>query len=109
MDIDVARRIIGNDDLSDDDVSALLLRAQKLAKNQHYWKPDDDPEKVELERFYERYEYEIYDIAKEVYSSNSRGGLKEFSELGVTRKWGGSGSETVSLALAAIPPKTYVV
>ena len=108
MDINTARTIIGNDSLTDDDVSALLLRAQKLAVNQRYWKPDDNPEKAELERFYDRYEFEIYDIAREVYSSNSRGGLKQFSELGVTRIWGGSGSETVNAAISAIPPKTYI-
>lgn len=108
MDINTARTIIGNDSLTDDDVSALLLRAKRLAKNQHYWGPDDEPGEVELERFYDRYEFEIYDIAKEVYSSATRGGLKQFSELGVTRVWGGSGSETISRAISAIPPKTYV-
>ncbi len=109
MDLTTARTIIGDSSLSDDEVSVLLLRAKKLAKNQHFWHSEDNPTDDELEGFYERYEFEIYDIAKSISQSDARGGLKEFSELGVTRKWGESGTESVNASVEAIPPKTYIV
>lgn len=109
MDLNTAKTIIADDTLSDDEVSVLIQRAQKLAKNQHFWKNDDNPTDAELEAFYARYEFEIYDIAKEVRSAASRGGLKEFSELGVTRKWGETGAESINTAVSAIPPKTYIM
>ena len=108
MDIKTAKTIIGDTALTDETVSALILKAQKLAKNQHFWHPDDNPSDPELERFYDRYEFEIYDIAKEIYSSDSRDGLTSFSELGVSRTWGKTGKESVSAAVASIPAKTYV-
>lgn len=108
MDLKTARTIIGDSSMSDDEVSALILKAQKLAKNQHFWHPDDNPTDDELNGFYDRYEFEIYDIAKNIQQSDARGGLKEFSELGVTRKWGESGTESINASVAAIPPKTYI-
>lgn len=109
MDLNTAKTIIADDTLSDDEVSVLIQRAQKLAKNQHFWKSDDKPTDAELETFYDRYEYEIYEIAKGIQSSDARGGLREFSELGVTRKWGDSGTESINAAVSVIPPKTYIV
>lgn len=108
MDLKTARTIIGDSSMSDDEVSALILKAQKLAKNQHFWKPDDHPTDEQLENFYDRYEFEIYDIAKSIQQSDARGGLTEFSELGVTRRWGKTGTESVNAAVASIPPKTYI-
>lgn len=108
MDLNTAKKIIGDVSMSDEDVSVLIQRAQKLAKNQHFWKTDDNPTDAELEAFYNRYEYEIYEIARGIQSSDARGGLREFSELGVTRKWGESGTESVNAAVAVIPPKTYI-
>ena len=63
MDLNTAKKIIGDVSMSDEDVSVLIQRAQKLAKNQHFWKTDDNPTDAELEAFYNRYEYEIYEIA----------------------------------------------
>ena len=108
MDLNTARTIIGDSSLSDNEVSVLLLKAKKLARNQHFWKPDDNPIDEQLENFYDRYEFEFYDIAKSVSQSDARGGLTEFSELGVTRKWGKTGTESVNASVAAIPPKTYI-
>lgn len=110
MDINTAKKIIGDADLSDDEVSVLLKRAEKLAKNHYFWHPNDNPTDEELSWFYDRYEFEIYDIAKEVYSAASRDGLKQFTELGVTRVWGLSGQESINNVLnATIIPKTYTM
>ncbi|MBR3645988.1 MAG: hypothetical protein IKN54_06180 [Lachnospiraceae bacterium] len=110
MDIKTARIIIGDSDLTDDEVSVLLNRAKKLAKNHYFWHPSDNPSDEELNAFYERYEYEIYDVAREVYSAAARDGLKQFTELGVTRVWGLTGQESVNQVLAAnIIPKTYTM
>lgn len=108
MDLTTAKAILNDDTLSDEEVSVLLQRAKKLAKNQHFWKPDDNPTDAELEAFYDRYEFEIYDIMKNIVSADARGGLKEFSELGVTRKWGETGTESLTSAVSVIPAKTYV-
>lgn len=109
MELEKAKTLLGDETLTEDSLSVLLDRARKLAKNQHYWKTDDEPTQAELDKFYDRYEYEILEIAKEIKSSHERGGLKEFSELGVTRKWGGSGTESIEAAVSSIPPKTYVL
>ena len=110
MDVETAKIIIGDDDLSDAEVSVLVNRAKKLAKNHYFWHPNDNPSDEELKAFYDRYEYEIYDIAKEIYSAASRDGLKQFTELGVTRVWGLSGQESVTNMLnATIIPKTYTL
>ena len=54
------------------------------------------------------YEFEIYDLAKAINSDDARGGLVSHTELGVTRNWGQTGKKDIELALAKIPPKTYV-
>lgn len=110
MDIETAKIIISDSDLSDMEVSVLLNRAKKLAKNHYFWHPKDYPTEEELEAFYDRYEFAIYDIAKEIHDAASRDGLKQFTELGVTRVWGLSGQESVTNVLnATIIPKTYTM
>lgn len=110
MDINTARKIIGDGDLTDDEVSVLLNHAKKLAKNHYFWHEKDNPSDEELAAFYDRYEYEIYNVARELYSAASRDGLKQFTELGVTRVWGLSGQESVTQVLnATIIPKTYTL
>ena len=109
MSNETAKTII-DADLTDDEVSVLLARAKKLAKNHYFWHKDDNPTDEELAWFYDRYEFEIYDIAKEIYSAASRDGLKQFTELGITRVWGLSGHESISNVLnACIIPKTYTM
>ena len=110
MSIAILKTIIGDSDLTDKQLSVLLERAKKLAKNHYFWHHDDIPTEEELNAFYDRYEYEIYDIANEIYSAMSRDGLKQFTELGVTRVWGLSGQESISAVLnATIIPKTYTL
>ena len=50
----------------------------------------------------------LYDLAKVINSDDARGGLVSHTELGVTRNWGQTGKKDIELALAKIPPKTYV-
>lgn len=108
MDVNTAQLIIKDDTLSESDISILLKKAQRLAVNQHFWAPDDVPTEEQLTAFYERYEFEIYDIAKAINSDDARDGLKSFTELGVQRTWGKTGKETIDSAISAIPPKTYI-
>ena len=78
------------------------------AENHYFWREDDNPTDEEIENFIDRYEYEIYDLAKTVISVALRNGLKQFSELGVTRVWESGGDKEVEDALSAIPVQTYV-
>lgn len=109
MDISIAKAIIKNKNLSDNDIAILVIQAQKKAANHHFWKSDDNPTEDDLQRFYDRYEMEIYDLAKAMHSSDARDGLTSFSELGVSRSWGETGQKSVESALNSIPPKTYVL
>jgi len=108
VDLTTARVIIGDTGITDEELTVLLLRARKLAVNQHFWAPDDNPTEEQLASFYDRYEFEIYDVAKEMRSSDSRKGLTSHTELGIALTWGKTGKESVDAALSAIPPKTYV-
>ena len=108
MDINTFKKILGDNSISDDDAAILLERAKKKAVNHHFWQKDDEPTDEELEKFYNRYEYEIYDLGKALTESESREGLKEFTELGVRRVWDKSGTKTVEEVLSAIIPKAYV-
>ncbi len=109
MDVNTAKKII-DADLTDDEVLVLLNRAKKLAKNHYFWHPKDNPSEEELEAFYDRYEYEIYDIASEMHSVLAREGLKQFTELGVTRVWSYGGFDSVTAVInATIIPKTYTL
>lgn len=109
MDLILARAIIRDQALTDDDLSALLLEAQHKAINHHFWGTDDIPTLEQKERFLERYEFEICNIAKAINASSARDGLISFSELGVSRQWGETGEVTVAKAVSAIPRKAYVV
>lgn len=108
MDIKIARSIIADKELSDDDISVLIFQAKKKAANHYFWGEDDNPTEEELENFYRRYEAEIYDVAKAINSADARDGQISHSELGVSRSWGKTGKETIEDALSAITPKTYI-
>ena len=86
MDAKLLKVILDDETLTDEQIAVLLVKAQKQAANQHFWADDDIPTETELERIYNRYEF----------------------ELGVTRNWGQTGKKDIELALAKIPPKTYV-
>lgn len=109
MSIDTFKTILNNGELTDDQVSVLLERAKKLAVNQRYWKKDDNPTQYELAQFYDRYEYEIYDIGKAISDSDDRDGLTQYTELGITRVWGDNGKSSIDKAVGSIPPKTYTL
>ena len=107
MRIETLQRIIGNS-ISEEDAELVYERAKKLAINHFFWKEDDEPQSDEIERFVSRYDYEICDLAKAIYDNASRGGMKQFSELGVTRVWETGGDKMIANALSAIPVQTYV-
>lgn len=108
MSIETLKKIIGETSMTDEQLEALLERAKRLAINHHWWKEDDVPTDEEKENFIERYEYEIYDLAKTVTEVAQRNGLKQFSELGVTRVWQSGGEKAIEEAMSSIPAKTYV-
>lgn len=108
MDANVLKVILNDETLTDEQIAVLLVKAQRQAVNQHFWAEDDTPSEKELERFYTRYEFEIYDLAKAINSDDARGGLVSHTELGVSRNWGKTGKQDIEAALSAIPPKTYV-
>ena len=109
MSIETLKTIIGDSEITDEQLSVLLERAKKKAVNHYFWGVDDNPTSEELDKFYERYEFEIYDIAKTMVDSDSRDGLKRYVELGITREWETGGDKAVEEALSAIIPKTYVM
>ena len=108
MDIQTFKTILGDNSISDDDANVLLKRAMKKAVNHYFWQSDDNPSEAELKAFYDRYEFEIYDVGKAMVESDSRDGLKRYVELGVTREWETGGEKAIDGALSAIIPKTYV-
>lgn len=108
MSIDTLKTILGESELTDDQLVVLLERAKKKAVNHYFWQVDDHPTEEELDEFYNRYEFEIYDVAKAMTESESRDGLKRYVELGVTREWETGGEKAIEGALSAIIPKTYV-
>lgn len=108
MNAKLLKVILDDETLTDEQITVLLMKAQKQAANQHFWADDDEPTDEELERFYKRYEFEIYDLAKAINSDDARGGLVSYTELGVTRNWGQTGKKDIEIALSKIPPKTYV-
>ena len=108
MSIETFKKIIGSTSLTDEQIEVLLERAKKLAVNHYWWKEDDEPQSDDIEKFVNRYEYEIYDVAKAMYESASRDGMVQFTELGVTRRWESGGDKAVTNALSAIPVQTYV-
>lgn len=108
MSVETFKKILGNTSYTDDELELLLNRAKKKAINHYWWKEDDNPTDEQIENFINRYEYEIYDIAKTAIDVASREGLKQFSELGVSRVWENGGSKEMENALSAIPVQTYV-
>ena len=108
MNVETFKAVLGETSLTDDQLEALLERASRKAINHYWWKEDDNPTDEEKENFINRYEYEIYDVAKTILESASRSGLKQFSELGVTRVWAVDGDKAIENALNAIPVQTYV-
>ena len=108
MDAGLLKVILSDETLTDEQIAVLLIKAKRQAANQHFWADDDIPTEEELERFYNRYEFEIYDLAKAINSDDARGGLVSHTELGITRNWGKTGKQDIESALSAIPPKTYV-
>lgn len=108
MNIETFKVILGETSLTDEQLTVLLERAKRLAINHYWWKEDDDPTDEQIENFINRYEYEIYDVAKTINDSTKRDGLKRFTELGVTREWESGGDEAVESALNKIPTQTYV-
>ena len=108
MDIQTFKTVLGDNSISDDDATVLLNRAKKKAANHYFWQSDDRPSEDELNAFYDRYEYEIYDVGKAFVDNDSRDGLKRYVELGITREWESGGEKAIEEALSAIIPKTYV-
>lgn len=109
MNLALARAIIADDTLSNDDLSILILKAQKEALNHYFWKVDDVPTEEQKRAFLDKYEFEILDVAKAMNSDDARDGLVSHSELGVSRQWGETGKETVRKALNNLPQKAYVI
>jgi len=108
MSVETFKVILGETSLTDEQLEIMLERAKRKAINHYFWREDDNPTDEEIENFIDRYEYEIYDLAKTIISVASRNGLKQFSELGVTRVWESGGDKEVEDALSAIPVQTYV-
>ena len=108
MSVETFKTILGETSFTDEQLEVLLERAKRKAINHHYWRTDDNPTDEEKENFINRYEYEIYDLAKAVIDVAKREGLKQFSELGVTRVWAIDGNKTVEDALSQIPTKVYM-
>lgn len=109
MDLKLARSIIKDETLTDDDLSVLFARAQRMALNHYFWKINDVPTLEQKERFLEKYEFEIYGIAKAINADDARNGLVSHSELGTSMTWGETGRETVMKAVSAIPRKAYAM
>lgn len=107
--IDTLKAIMNDDTVDQQQLYVLLERAKKLAKNQYFWHKDDIPTEEELEAFYERYEYEIYDIAVAINADSARDGEIRHEELGVVRVWDKGGSDAVKSVVSAIVPKTYIL
>ena len=108
MSLETFKTILGETTLTDEQLQVMLDRATRKAINHYFWKSDDNPTDEEKENFINRYEYEIYDLAKTIIESASRNGMILFTELGVTRRWESGGDKTIESALNQIPVKTYV-
>jgi hypothetical protein len=109
MDFEVAKKIVNDTTLSDDDLSILIIKAQSEALNHYFWKLEDTPTDAQKEAFLNKYEFEIYDIIKAMNSDDARDGEVSHTELGVSRSWGETGNVTVQKALARIPRKAYAM
>lgn len=108
MDVETFKLYLGETSYSDEELEFLLERAKRKAINHYWWKEDDIPTDEEQDNFINRYEYEIYDLAKTVIDVGKRNGLKQFSELGVTRVWQSGGEKAIEDSLSQLPVKTYI-
>ena len=108
MNIETFKKILKDTSLDDEQLEIMLDRAKKIAVNHFWWREDDEPLESDIERFVNKYEFEIYDIAKAMHESASRDGMKQFTELGVTRIWDSGGDKAVQDAINVIPVNTYV-
>ena len=108
LNIETFKSVLGETSASDEQLEVLLERVKRKAINHYWWKTDDNPTDEEIENFINRYEYEIYDLAETILDVASRNGLKQFSELGVTRVWGVDGDTAIENAINELPVKTYV-
>lgn len=108
LNIETFKTILGETTYTDEQLAVLLERAKRKAINHFWWRVDDNPTDEQIDNFTDRYEFEIYDLAKTVIDVATREGLKEFSELGVRRVWESGGDKAVEDSLSAIPVKTYV-
>lgn len=106
--VETLKTVLKETSYSDEQLEALLERAKRKAINHFFWRTDDNPTDEEIENFINRYEYEIYDLVATIVDVASRNGLKQFSELGVTRVWGVDGDTAIEKTLNEIPVKTYV-
>ena len=104
---DKFKSILNNPELSDAEVLTLFEKAKRDAINYHYWRAGDYPTADEQADFFDKYEYEIYDVGKAISAGADRDGQIQHTELGITRVWEGTGAE-VRTALTAIPRRAYV-
>jgi hypothetical protein len=107
MDIGTAKIIIDDPTLTDEKLSVLLLKAQRLALNHYFWKLDRPPTDEQKDAFLTKYEFEIYDVARAMNKDDARDGEVSHTELGITRQWGETGKQTIDKALSALPRKAY--
>lgn len=107
MDIGIAKAIIDDATLTDEKLSVLLLKAQRLALNHYFWKLDRPVTDEQKDMFLTKYEFEIYDVARAINKDDARDGEVSHTELGITRQWGETGKQTIDKALSAISRKAY--
>ena len=104
---DKFKAILNNAEMSDADVLILFEKAKREALNYHYWRMGDYPTAEEQQFFFDKYEFEIYDVGRAIDAGTGRDGQIQHTELGITRVWESTGQE-VRTALSAIPRKVYV-
>ena len=61
MNAKLLKVILDDETLTDEQITVLLMKAQKQAAKKQLWADDYEPTEEELERFYKRYEYENYE------------------------------------------------
>ena len=104
---DKFKSFLSNAELNDDNVLRLFEKAKREAIARHWWRSGDWPTAEEQAWFFDKYEYEIYEVGKAISDGADRDGQILHTELGVTREWESTG-QTVSSALSTIPAKVYI-
>lgn len=104
---DKFKAILNNAEMSDAETLILFEKAKREALNYHFWRVDDYPTAEEQQYFFDKYEYEIYEVGKAIDAGAGRDGEIRHVELGITREWESTG-QNVRTALCAIPRKVYV-